>query len=302
MSHAIETGRAAYDRLDERGRRAAGPLLRRRGRVLPPRSAGLRRRRGGLAHRTGTAERAGARRRHGQAHRRPGGAGPRRPRHRPRPRDARHPRPRGARRPHLLHRRRGDPGRRRLLRRGGGGAVLPLVRRRRRPGRDRAGAQARRAPRAGVEPARRADPVGAQARPDHRQRGERRRDAVAARLRPVRGRRGGHVHAVAGRRPTLDPGPHAVALPHRGDGRSRSGSGGSRTSWPSTTTTAADPTACSCPTAPPASEPGSRRSPSSPSRARPIDVDPLTDSASTLPRVVLGDVTDDDAVLLIDFR
>ena len=34
----------------------------------------------------------------------------------------------------------------------------------------------------------------------------------------------------------------------------------------------------------------------------PIDVDPLTDSASTLPRVVLGDVTDDDAVLLIDFR
>jgi SAM-dependent methyltransferase len=32
------------------------------------------------------------------------------------------------------------------------------------------------------------------------------------------------------------------------------------------------------------------------------DADPLSDSAATLPRVVLGGVADDDAVLLIDFR
>ena len=89
-----------------------------------------------------------ARRRDRQADRGPGRARPRRPRHRARPRDADGAAAPPPRRADQRGRRGGDPAAGPLGRRGGRGAVLPLVRPRPRAAGDRAGAAARRLPRA----------------------------------------------------------------------------------------------------------------------------------------------------------
>ena len=145
---------------DEHRPARAGPFLRRRRRGLRPRPADLPPRGSRLADLRPAPHRARARRGHRQAHRAAGGAGPRRARDRPRPADARAAREEPPRRARLPGAGRGDPLRRRVLRRRGVRPGLPLVRRRPRAARDRPRAQAPRPPLPGLEPARRADPVG----------------------------------------------------------------------------------------------------------------------------------------------
>ena len=144
------------------------PLLRRGGRRLRPRPADVPPRGGRVADRRGAGAGARARRGHRQAHRAAGRPRPRRARHGPGRRDAGQALRATAGGPHLAGVRGGDPGRRPVLRRGGLRAGLPLVRPRPGAARDRPSPQARRPAVAGLEPARRAGPVGAPAGHDHR--------------------------------------------------------------------------------------------------------------------------------------
>jgi hypothetical protein len=101
-------------------------------------------------------------------------------------------------------------------RRGRRGAGVPLVRPRPGAPRDRPGAQARRPPGLGVEPARRADPVGRRSSADHRHQEHSRSRRAARPVAAVRLRRGRVVPHWQVDRPRVDPGPGALPLERRG--------------------------------------------------------------------------------------